>query len=168
VGVGVVRMRLKGLVFIGLSAVLVSCSSGVAPTGEAERTPRLPAPDGGPDASPSARAPAAVDWGECEQDEFNRLYREGQRQEALGNFDQAAVAFEAAHDTCPELPGPWRWLAVVYKAQRRYRDCTLAAEQYLRLPNIRFVREVQAIADECRSAETTESESSSAQPRDEP
>lgn len=61
--------------------------------------------------------PAAAD------SKFDEAYQKGQDAYNLGKLDEAWEQFERARQLAPDKPGPYRWLGLVAKEQKRWRAC---------------------------------------------
>lgn len=71
----------------------------------------------------------------------------------LGRLDEAKARLEAAKALEPSLPGPWRFLATVAKAEERWADCVASAREAIRLnPQSSEIAATRQIHDECRIA----------------
>lgn len=84
---------------------------------------------------------------------YREAYDEGVEAYQLGELERARAALEKARSIQPELPGTYRWLAAVAKAQKRWEDCLAAAEEYLtRSKGGRYVDSVRKLHADCRDA----------------
>jgi hypothetical protein len=69
----------------------------------------------------------------------------------LGKYDEARVHLEKARAIDPKLPGPYRFLAAVAKAQSRWPDCIENARKALELnPTSVETPETRKLHDDCR------------------
>jgi hypothetical protein len=84
---------------------------------------------------------------------FQTAYDAGQDAYNLGNYEEARAHFEKARRILPDAPGPFRWLAAVGFAQKRYEDCLNEAFGYLdRAPDGGYVPDVRTLHAQCRVA----------------
>jgi hypothetical protein len=82
---------------------------------------------------------------------FEAAYAAGQDAYHLGQFDAARAHFERARKLQADAPGPYRMLAAVAVAQKRFDDCLTEAAGYLvRAPTGKFVPEVRKLHAQCR------------------
>jgi len=71
----------------------------------------------------------------------------------LGKYDDARAHLDKALAIDPKLPGPYRFLGAVAKAQRRFAECISATRRALQLnPQSREIAETRKLHDDCRAA----------------
>ena len=86
--------------------------------------------------------------------QFLAAYEAGQDAFNLGQYDEARQQFERARDFEPDLPGPYRFLALVAQAQERWQDCLDAARAAIdKKPDSPRVPEVSAVHAGCRASD---------------
>lgn len=69
----------------------------------------------------------------------------------LGKYDEARAHLEKARDIDPKLPGPYRFLAAVAKAQGKWDDCIETARKALEAnPRSAEAPDTRKVHDECR------------------
>jgi hypothetical protein len=71
----------------------------------------------------------------------------------LGKYDEARAHLEKARNADPKLPGPYRFLSVVAKAQGRWDDCIENARKALEAnPRSAETADTRKVHDECRES----------------
>ena len=96
---------------------------------------------------PASSAPSSVSSKLAEE------FQAGVDAYRLGKYDEARAHLDKALAIDPKLPGPYRFLAAVAKAQRRYAECITAARRALQLtPQSREIAETRKLHDDCRAA----------------
>ncbi len=71
----------------------------------------------------------------------------------LGKYDEARKHLEKARDLDPKLPGPYRFLAAVAKAQGRWDDCIANSRKALEAnPKSAEAGDTRKVHDECRES----------------
>ena len=81
-----------------------------------------------------------------------KKYAEGNEKFARGDYDGAIEAFKAAIALEPKLPGPYRNLALAYRALNRCADALPNYEKYLEIkPESRYTERVRREIDLCRA-----------------
>ncbi len=84
---------------------------------------------------------------------FYRAYELGIRKFDARDYAAARVAFEQARDMNPDLPGPWRWLGLIAKRQKRHAECVKLLSEALDLnPTSRHAPGLEQIREQCRRA----------------
>jgi tetratricopeptide (TPR) repeat protein len=69
----------------------------------------------------------------------------------LGEYAQARAHLEKARDLNPKLPGPYRFLAAVARAEKRFDDCIAHAAQALQVaPQSREAADTRKLHEDCR------------------
>lgn len=85
--------------------------------------------------------------------EFQAEFQKGLDAYRLGKYDEAEQHFEAAKKIDRTLPGPWRYLGAVAKAESRFDDCVASTREAIRLnPQSGQVADTRKLHDECRAA----------------
>lgn len=85
--------------------------------------------------------------------EFTAEYQKGTDAYRTGNYDEAIVHLEAAKKLDPTLPGPWRFLGVVFHDQGNWKDCIDSTREALRLnPTSSQAADTRTVHDECRAS----------------
>jgi tetratricopeptide (TPR) repeat protein len=83
--------------------------------------------------------------------EARKLFTVGNEKYAKGDYDGAIAAFKAAIAADAKLPGPYRNLGLVYRAQGKCEEALPMYEKYLELkPESRFTDRVRREIDICR------------------
>jgi hypothetical protein len=84
--------------------------------------------------------------------ELTKEFQAGVDAFRLGHYDEARGHLEKARDLDPKLPGPFRFLAAVDKAQGKWVDCLADARHALALnPQSAEAPETRKLYDECRT-----------------
>jgi hypothetical protein len=104
-----------------------------------------------------------VAWGQAEESpppaaggppqkaEARVLFDEGVRAYNAGHYAGAEKKFTESAAKDPELPGAWRWLGLVYRAQKRCRASIEAYQRYLKLrPVSQYTERVRREVELCR------------------
>jgi hypothetical protein len=93
-------------------------------------------------ASPRAPSPA-----------FTAAYTAGTDAYRLGRYDEARAHLERARDLDPSLPGPWRYLGAIARAEGRLPDCVELTREAIRLnPQSTEIGNTRTLHDDCRQA----------------
>jgi len=83
--------------------------------------------------------------------ELTKEFQAGVDAFRLGKYDEARAHLEKARAIDPKLPGPYRFLAAVAKAQSRWADCIEDARKALELnPASVETNETRKLHDDCR------------------
>ncbi len=83
--------------------------------------------------------------------ELTKEFQAGVDAFRLGKLDEARTHLERARTLDPKLPGPWRFLAAVAKAQNKWQECLDDTRQALALnPQSAEAPETRKLHDECR------------------
>ena len=83
--------------------------------------------------------------------ELTKEFQAGVDAFRLGKYDEARTHLEKARAIDPKLPGPYRFLAAVAKAQSRWQDCIESARKALELnPASVETVDTRKLHDECR------------------
>ena len=83
--------------------------------------------------------------------ELTKEFQAGVDAFRLGKYDEARTHLEKARAIDPKLPGPYRFLAAVAKAQSRWPDCIENARKALELnPASVETNETRKLHDDCR------------------
>lgn len=98
--------------------------------------------------APAASAPAPAPSAE-----LTKEFQAGVDAYRLGKYDDARAHLDKALTIDPKLPGPYRFLAAVARAQRRWTECITASRRALQLnPQSREIADTRKLHDECRAA----------------
>jgi hypothetical protein len=83
--------------------------------------------------------------------ELTKEFQAGVDAFRLGHYDEARAHLEKARDLDPKLPGPFRFLAAVAKAQGKWQECLDDARRALVLNAVSVeAAETRKLHDECR------------------
>jgi hypothetical protein len=83
-----------------------------------------------------------------------REFQQGVDAYRLGEYVRARGHLEKARDLDPTLPGPYRFLAAVARAERRFEDCVTHAAEALRVaPASREAVDTRKLHETCRASD---------------
>jgi hypothetical protein len=85
--------------------------------------------------------------------DFEKIYQDGLEAERMGQLDKARELLLKAHQMNPKAPGPYRYLALVAKEEKKWDECVEFLRSAIEAnPSSSLGPEVRKVHDECREA----------------